>query len=342
MALLLAVGCAGAQKPFHPQAVAFQAEGARAFARGDLDRSAGLFSLALEYEPRMAVARNGLGLVAFARGDKATAETEIRAALSLNEELAEAHLNLGFLLLDKEDVEDALDRFRRALAIDPGFGGARLAAGETLLRLGRYEAARWELAKLCEVEPQRAAAHAAHALILARMGRIAAAEHAARRALELDAELPAAHRARAEILRRSGDPGGAIIELRRVLASMPGSVEDRLVLVVSLAGAGKDDDAAAEVARLELLVPRRAEVSFARGYVELRLGHHDVAIAAARRALTLRSRYPEARMVLAEALLRQGSEEEGRKELVAFVAEAPEGMGEEKGAAERYLRGEGR
>src|SRR5215212_6425792 len=68
-AVLLAAGCGGRQVKPSEKATHFQAEGARAYARGDLDRAAGLFSLALEYEPKMAEARNGLGLVAMARGD---------------------------------------------------------------------------------------------------------------------------------------------------------------------------------------------------------------------------------------------------------------------------------
>ena len=64
------VGCATAKANPNAKAFQYQAEGARAYARGELDRAAGLFSLALEYDPRMAEARSGMGLVAFARGDK--------------------------------------------------------------------------------------------------------------------------------------------------------------------------------------------------------------------------------------------------------------------------------
>src|SRR5262245_3370667 len=86
-------GCATAPRRLHPKAVAFQAAGARSLASGELDRAAGQFSLALEYEPKMAEAKNGLGLVALSRGDKAVAEARFNDALALNEELAEAHLN---------------------------------------------------------------------------------------------------------------------------------------------------------------------------------------------------------------------------------------------------------
>jgi predicted Zn-dependent protease len=226
------------------------------------------------------------------------------------------------------------------LAIDPGFASARLAVGEALLRLGRGEEARWELAKLCELTPDRADAHAAHALVLARLGRIAAAEQAAERALALDSELPAAHRARAEILKRRGDYRAAIAELERVLRAHPGSVEDRLALATVRIAAGEVSVAERELEALEQAAPRRAEVCFARAFAALRLERHREAAAAARRALGMRENYPEARLVLAEALLRTGELRDGRDQLARFMKEAPPGMEAERQLAESYLRGE--
>ncbi|MBC8132954.1 MAG: hypothetical protein H7X95_08245, partial [Deltaproteobacteria bacterium] len=60
-------------KPLHPRAVELQAAGATALTLGHLDRAAGQFSLALEYEPRMAEAENGLGLVALRYSDRVRA-----------------------------------------------------------------------------------------------------------------------------------------------------------------------------------------------------------------------------------------------------------------------------
>lgn len=344
LVLLLAgqagAACATAPRPLHARAVELQAAGARSVARGNWDRAAGQFALALEYEPRMASAHSGLGLVALGRGDHATAESRFRAALALDEELAEAHLNLGQVLLGRDEVEEALGHFRQALAIDPGFGGARLAAAEALLRQGHYEEARWELAKLCEVEPDRAGAHAAHALVLAKLDRIAAAEAAVRKGLALDPDLPAAHRARAEILRRRGDHGAAAMALRKVLEAEPGSVQDRVALVVVLVAAN-DAAAEGELDALEAAAPTRAEISFARAVWALGRGRYQEAITAGRRALDLRPKYPQARLVLAEALFRAGQGEAGARELRLFVDESPPEMKEERRAAERFLETRG-
>jgi tetratricopeptide (TPR) repeat protein len=337
LAVSLALGCAGRQTKPSEKATHFQAEGARAYARGDLDRAAGLFSLALEYEPKMALARNGLGLVAMARGDKEAAEQQFKTALSINEELAEAHLNLGYIMLDRGDLEDAETHFRQALAIDPGFGSARLAVAEVLVRTNKIEEARWELVKLTEVEPQNPRAHAVYAIVLARQGRIAAAEAAAQKALSLDAELPEGHQARGEILKRRGDLVSAAEEYRKVVNARPMSVEDRVALVTMLVGSNQADAAEVELQGLEKTAPQRAEVAFVRAYVSLQRNQMDLAIAAAARALKLRHPYPEARMILAEALYRAGRADEGRRQLQEFLKEAPSGMQLERQRAQQFL-----
>lgn len=327
----------------HPRAVELQAAGAAALARGELDRAAGQFALALEYEPRMAEAENGLGLVALRYRDRVEAERHFRAALALDEDLAEGHLNLGGLLFDDGAYSDALERFRAALAIDPGYTAARLAAGEALLRLGRLPEARWELAKMCEVEPGNASAHAAHALVLARLDRIALAETEAGRALDLAPDLPAAHRARAEIRRRRGDLEGAEADLRTVLSAQRTSTptvrsaDDRLALGAVLAEQRRWDEAAGVLAGAALVAPRHAAVAFAVAYVELARDNPGAALEAAARALELRPQYPEARLLLAEALFRTGDAERGRTELRRFLAEAPPEMTAERASAEQAL-----
>jgi tetratricopeptide (TPR) repeat protein len=333
----LAFGCAHA-RPTHERAVALLAEGAASLARGELDRAAGQFSLALDYEPRLAEAENGLGLVALRYGDFARAEERFAAALALDENLAEAHLNLGNLLLRKDRTEEALREYRAALAVDPGYGDARLAAGEALLRLGRPVEARWELAKLCAVEPGRAEARAAHALALAAQGRLALAEGEARAALELDARLPMAHRARAEILRRGGDFTDAAEELNKAIGRGPGEVDDRIALVAVLAARGLWDEVDRQLAGLAQAAPRRAEVRFLVAYAALARERLDEAATAAVEALDLRSPYPEARLVLAEALARQGHTLDARRALEAFLREAPPEMSDERARAARFLR----
>jgi predicted Zn-dependent protease len=144
------------------------------------------------------------------------------------------------------------------------------------------------------------------------------------------------------LLRRGGDHRGAVAELRLVLRAQPGSIPDRLALVTSLVAIGDQEDADRELTALELAAPTSAEVAFARAATALRSDHAVEAARAAHRALSLRTPFPAARLVLAEALLRAGARAEGRRELTRFAAEAPPSMEHERQRAEAFLREEAR
>ena len=88
--------CATAAGGCTPRAVELQAAGVEALGRGELDRAAGHFALALEYEPRLARggerARPG---GACAAGTGPAPRSGFARRWRCNEELAEAHANLA-------------------------------------------------------------------------------------------------------------------------------------------------------------------------------------------------------------------------------------------------------
>ena len=73
-------------------------------------------------------------------------------------------------------------------------------------------------------------------------------------------------------------------------------------------------------------------------YAALARGRFAAAAAAAGEALELRARYPEARLVRAEALARQGRDAEARGALERFLADAPPELAAERARAEAFLR----
>jgi regulator of sirC expression with transglutaminase-like and TPR domain len=79
-------------------------------------------------------------------------------------------------------------------------------------------------------------------------------------------------------------------------------------------------------------------VHFAIAFVALARGERAGALRAADAALALRPRYPEARLVRADALSQLGREDQMRRELARFLAEAPPAMAAERARAERRLR----
>ena len=196
---------------------------ASAPARGELDRAAGEFSLALEYEPRFAEAENGLGLVALAlrrlgaRRERASARPSRSTRTSPRRTTTSAARCTSTTTASKTRWSWR-DGARRSILVTPD---ARLADGRVLLRLGRAARARWDLAKECAAEPRRAQAQAADGLVLARPRRPIAAQERIDAALFLDPELATAHRAAAELLERGGDSEAAGREIDLALAANP-------------------------------------------------------------------------------------------------------------------------
>jgi len=330
-------GCSRTQRPLHPRSIEFQRRGAEALAQSEFDRAAGLFSLALEYEPRLPEAHNGLGLVARTRGDTLLAETLFRRALAINPNFAEAHVNLGWIQFERHNLPLAAQHFSQALAIDPGFPVARLGAGQTELSRGRLETAHWHLRKLVEVKPRDAHGHGALALVLARLGRPADAEAEAQRALDLESENALAHRARGEILMACPPAINIAEAFHRALHTDPSDVDARLGLATVLIEKGDFSAAAGELERAHESAPERVEVAFVRAYLELRHNNPMGAEKAAREALQMNADFVAAQLILAEALLRQSRKVEGRSTLVAFIRSAPNTMERQRAAAQSLL-----
>jgi hypothetical protein len=80
-------------------------------------------------------------------------------------------------------------------------------------------------------------------------------------------------------------------------------------------------------------------VPFAQAFVELGRDRPAAAAAAAGHALELRTPYPQAELLLAEALYRAGDAAAGRAALQRFVDDAPPEMASEKARGEAILAG---
>src|SRR4029453_6594176 len=88
-----------------------------------------------------------------------------------------------------------------------------------------------------------------------------------------------------------------------------------------MAAQGLWGEAARELAQLVAAVPQRPEVRFALGFVALRRDDFPLALHEADAALALRPRYPEAKLVRAEALARLGRGFEARQALAAVAVD---------------------
>jgi tetratricopeptide (TPR) repeat protein len=200
LAAFLFAACAG-RAPVHPRAAEEILRGYRYVSSADLERAEVAFGHALEFDPDLPEALNGLGIVARTREDLEGAQRRFERAVRVDPDFAEGHANLGEVLLARGRVEAALEELERALRIDPDLADARQNLARALLRrglgagAGRREAwarARREYLHVLESEPDRAAAHHDLAFMDFVEGRFERAEAAYRRAAEL---APASHEA---------------------------------------------------------------------------------------------------------------------------------------------------
>ena len=195
----LGAGCA-ARAALHPRTAEELRRGYGYLDARDLERARIAFEHALEFDPDLPEALNGLGVVARSQGELAAARRRFEAAIRIDGDFAEGHANLGETLLVEGRGAEAEAELRAALRIDPDLADARQNLARALLRRGLdapdrtplWASARREYLHLLESEPERAAAHHDLAYMDYVEGRFTRAEAGYRRAVEL---APASHEA---------------------------------------------------------------------------------------------------------------------------------------------------
>ncbi|HET7826237.1 MAG TPA: tetratricopeptide repeat protein, partial [Anaeromyxobacter sp.] len=141
LTLALAAGCAG-RAATHPRAAEEILRGYRYVSEHDLERAEIAFAHALEFDPDLPEALNGLGIVARTREDLDGALRRFERAVRIDPDFAEGHANLGEAMLAKGRLDAAAHALERALGIDPDLADARQNLARALLRAGAADPAR--------------------------------------------------------------------------------------------------------------------------------------------------------------------------------------------------------
>ncbi len=155
-----------------------------------LERAIELFTLALERDPRYALAHAGLG-EAYWRLHLATRKPEhvplarqhCERALALDDLAAAPWVTLGMIHAGTGGVGEALVDFQKALDRNPRSPDTHRERGLALVRLGRFDEAEAAYRKAIELRPESWASHNYLGAYLYGRGRLAEAEAAFRRAL---------------------------------------------------------------------------------------------------------------------------------------------------------------
>jgi len=226
----------------------------------DLPKAAEFYAKAIAADPEFALAYSGLADVLAVQGifgmrapgdvyPKALAASD--RALELDPDSAEAHATRGHLRTTYlHDWSGALEDFDEAIRHDPRYAMAHLWRGYRLAFVGRQNEGLIEMEAARVLEPDSLAIALLHARGLYWARRFEAAESEIRRVLEVD---PGNHIGRsllANVYDQVGRSGEALEILAQGQPIAPGS---RSLKALTLAAAGRLDEARAEVERLESL-----------------------------------------------------------------------------------------
>jgi len=120
------------------EALAWDAKGREARARGDTLFAIQYFERALALAPGEPLFHNNIGNAYLAASAYEQAERAYRSALRLKPDLAIAWTNLGYVLMNQDrELPGAVECFERAIALDPRDGNALFFMGTALRRMRR-------------------------------------------------------------------------------------------------------------------------------------------------------------------------------------------------------------
>lgn len=226
----------------------------------DLPRAAEFYSKAIAADPDFALAYSGLADILAIQGifgvrapddvyPKALAASD--RALELDPDLAEAHATRGHIRVNYlHDWAGALEDFDEAIRHDPRYAIAHLWRGYRLMFVGRENEGLVELQAARDLEPDSLPIALLHARGLYWARRFDAAAAEIQRVLAVDPDNAIGRSLLVSVYDQGGRSEDALEILSQGPPTAPGS---RSLKALTLAGAGRLDEARAEVVRLESL-----------------------------------------------------------------------------------------
>ena len=257
-----------------------------------LRQARSLFEAAERLDPKFALASAGLSeawAVAAVWGIEPpspamyAARQAAERAIRSDENLPDAHLALGHVLTQYElSFAAARALYQRALALDPKSAYAHALMALNLTQSGRFDAALDHIGHAQALEPAALPFQAMAGFVLYFAGRT---EESARKLGQLVQSAPAAVMPRqfyARTLLQRNDARGVIKLLEGHNDPAPGAFSS---LARAYAMTRRNEEAQAEIARVEALGERGFGVGFDLALVHLALGDRDRALAAIERAV---------------------------------------------------------
>ena len=132
--------------------------GIEALDRSDFSTAVQLLRLAVESDPKSAIARDALGRAYLASGQSDRALVEFEQAVALNPGFAEAHFHLGKVRELRKETDGAIRAYEEAIRLRPEWAEAHDALGFALSRQGNLVGAQRAFEAASRLKPDLAEA----------------------------------------------------------------------------------------------------------------------------------------------------------------------------------------
>jgi Flp pilus assembly protein TadD len=237
-------------------------------------------------QPEFAYAHFQLAYVYTALKKTAEARAEYARTIAIEPKMSEAYLNLGILLLDARENAAAVPPLRKAVELLPAQSRPRYLLAVALDRSGDPAGAAESFEALLHLDPNDITAIGYLGWAALRQGKPDEAEKRFRRALEVQPNAPEPRRGLAQSLDAQNKPEAAGA-YRSYLELMPNDSEARARLIHLLVEQKENDEALAEINRLDAGKPPTLESLKLRADVQIATRKWDDSISTLLQALAL-------------------------------------------------------
>ena len=191
------------------------------FDKGEVSQAIKHFKKAIEIQPNLAEAHNGLGFVYAKQGKADAAIAEFAKALKIKPNLASAHCNLGFVFIARGETDKAISHLSKAVEIDPSNVEAYCNLASALGQHGDYDKAIDHYNKALEINPDMAQAHSGLGMMLLLQDDTRGAMDHLSEALKIDPNQAEAHLFMGFALQRQGELHNSVDHIRRAVKLKP-------------------------------------------------------------------------------------------------------------------------
>jgi tetratricopeptide (TPR) repeat protein len=227
----------------------------------------GHFQQALQRQPGLVDAQQGIGLACVEQGKDMEAEQAFREVLRMAPTHAEAYSHLGALYSRQRRFDEAIAVYRQVLRLQPERPQGYHNLGVVLAATGRPDEAKQQFQAALQRDPRYLAAYNDLGTLYAEQGQLDQAISAFRKALDIDADSIQARYNLALAYGVRGEQEAMQRELHETLRRDPRHRDARLNLGISYVQMGQGEAAVTHLRRLTDIAPQETE------------GHYMLAIA---------------------------------------------------------------